>query len=487
MTYPEARHAAGTAIEAAGTAARVRHSRAGSLLLGALMIAIPALSALPAAARDKAQPVQHRQADRSPPPSRSSAPAHKSSPPPRKSSPPPSRSSSPPPRSTPRHGSGQKATPSRDSGSHSSGSHSSGTRTSSRTAERRVYRDSGSGSSGSRSGSASSGTATRSQRTTGSSSRDAWRVRTWPAPTRESDAGGRQRDWSAEGDRRYDGSRDSTRNRGTRSDRYRRDHRGNGYGTNYYRNHRHHRYCGHLWGGYYDWGHYHYRGYYPWYWPWWPSVYIESDRYSADDGWGAIDLDVSPERAEIYLDGQYIGIADEYDGFPSYLWLEKGTYDLAIYYEGYETIFRQVSIYPGIVIDVEDRMRSGESIHPDDYGPTSTVRRDARIERNREKEEAARAAEARAEEVWSEDSPVAGASDKVGRLYISVLPSDAAVYLDGHFLGTAGEIGQLSAGMVVQPGDHVIELVRPGFETYRKEIVVPPGERTTIELELDRD
>ena len=288
----------------------------------------------------------------------------------------------------------------------------------------------------------------------------------------------------------YDRQREEHRRNDRRDRRNYRDHRGHHWGNNYYRHHRHHSYCGHVWGGYYDswgWGHYRHRSYYPWYWPWWPTIYVEKDRYSADDGWGALDLDVRPERAEIYLDGQYIGIADEYDGFPSYLWLEKGTYDLAIYLDGYETIFRQVSIYPGIVIDIGDRMRSGESIHPDDYGPTSTARRDARIERNREKEAAARADDARAREVWSSDSPVASASDKVGRLFISVLPSDAAVYLDGHFLGTAGEIGQLSAGMVVEPGDHVIELVRPGYETVRKDIVVPPGERTIVELELDRD
>ena len=463
--FAETAGAAGTDVRARRAGKR-RSLRAGSLLLGALMI--PALTALPSAARDKGDKIQQRQSSRTParnssPPKTSSSPQTSS--PPKTSSSAPRRQSSPPARSA----SPRRESPTRDSGG-----------TSSPTAERRVYRDTHPGTQSGNTG------GTSSAQPKGSAHRDAWRVRTWPTPVRTSPSDERYPNRRVE-DRTYDGSRDANRDT-TRSGR---DHRGNNYSHNRYRNHRHHQYCGHGWGGYYDgyygYGHYRYRGYYPWYWPWWPSVYIETDNYSANDGWGAIDLDVSPEKAEIYLDGQYIGVADEYDGFPSYLWLEKGTYDLAVYYEGYETIFRQVSIYPGIVIDVEDRMRRGESVHPDDYGPTSTARRDARIERNREKEDAARAAEDRAREVWTSDSPVASAGAKVGRLFISVLPPDSAVYLDGHFLGTAGEIGQLSAGMVVEPGDHVLELVRPGYETYRKELVVPPGERTTVEIELDRD
>lgn len=472
MTYPE--------MTAERHAAKRRHRHAGSLLLGALMIAIPALTALPTAAREKGEQVQLRQAERSPAPARSQAPARKASPPPQRSSSPPARSqtqtrkaSPPPQRSSPPPA--RSATPRRESGSRS-GSSGSG------TVRPHVVRDSHPGTKGS-----SSSTETR--RRTGSSGNDAWRVGDWRTPTRRTDSSDRRDGWRHDGT--YDRTRDEHRSRNTnRSDR--RDHRGHHWGNNYHRNHRHHSYCGHVWGGYYDswgWGHYRHRSYYPWYWPWWPTIYVERDTYSADDGWGALDLDVRPERAEVYLDGQYVGIADEYDGFPSYLWLEKGTYDLAIYLDGYETLFRQVSIYPGIVIDVEDRMRSGESIHPDDYGPTSSIRRDARIERNREKEAAARAAEdeARAREVWSADYPSSSVNDGVGRLFISVLPSDAAVYLDGHFLGTAGEIGQLSAGMVVEPGDHVIELVRPGYETVRRDLVVPPGERTIVEIELDRD
>ncbi len=78
---------------------------------------------------------------------------------------------------------------------------------------------------------------------------------------------------------------------------------------------------------------------------------------------GALDLDVSPESAQIYVDGQLVGIADDFDGFPDFLWLEKGTYDVAIFAPGFQTLARQYSVYGGMVIDIEDAhgARSGDA------------------------------------------------------------------------------------------------------------------------------
>jgi len=241
------------------------------------------------------------------------------------------------------------------------------------------------------------------------------------------------------------------------------------------------------------------------------TVYV--DGYRGDVG--ALDLDVSPEEAQIYVDGNYVGVADDYDGFPTFLWLEEGTYDLAIYRSGYETIFRQYTVYPGIVIDVEDRMRRGESVHPEQMQPKATINRDERIRRNREREEEVRREDERGHEddLWesetrdsersypSESAPEAESGDSVSgdmvsgapvsgdiaRLLLEVQPSDAVVYLDGNFLGTGSEVQGLRAGLVVDPGQHTLEVVRPGYETREVEISLSAGERVDLMIELDRD
>ena len=68
------------------------------------------------------------------------------------------------------------------------------------------------------------------------------------------------------------------------------------------------------------------------------------------------------DEAEIWVDGKMIGIADDFDGFPNLLWLEKGTYDVVIYLQGYATLSRQYTVYPGLIIDVEDLLRSVEKL-----------------------------------------------------------------------------------------------------------------------------
>jgi len=165
-------------------------------------------------------------------------------------------------------------------------------------------------------------------------------------------------------------------------------------------------------GGHFDGGHHHFGGgsrifigggfaydpffynfYYPFgYWGgyWGPDYdpYYNARPRSYDDRdeMGALDLDVSPGRTHVFVDGQDLGVVDNFDGWPDYLWLPKGTYDVAFYLDGYKTIARQISIYPGNVIDIDDRMESGPSVRPEDLATKTHERRDERLSEERERE-----------------------------------------------------------------------------------------------------
>ena len=187
---------------------------------------------------------------------------------------------------------------------------------------------------------------------------------------------------------------------------------------------------------------------------------------------GGLDLNVKPKKAEVFIDGTPVGPVDRYDGFPGYLWLEPGSYELAFYLEGYETLTRRYSIYPGVVVDVKERLAPGAAVPPeppeldefswDDSAPSAPP--------------VAGEPPATGEEL--------GGGEGVGRLQLSIRPGDTAVYLDGQFLGTGEELSQLSAGLVVEPGEHVLELVRPGYATEQVPIKVPAGERIDVDLTL---
>jgi hypothetical protein len=263
------------------------------------------------------------------------------------------------------------------------------------------------------------------------------------------------------------------------------------------------RYYGPSWRGSWWWDPYPYG--WGWYGVWGPMggyYYDSPERYrysSTRDQAGALDLDLSPERAEVYVDGRYVGHADDFDGFPTYLWLPKGTYDVVFYRQGYETIARQYSIYPGLVIDVEDRMVPGESKKPEELISKSTVNRDERLRRDRERAEAV--GEYGERESWRERE---GAVDSEGRwrdrvrdpgqdrpsgrsdeareaavLRLEIEPQDAAVYLDGRLLrGDAGGSIELAAG------NHTIEVVRPGFQPEKREFQARAGDQLDLVIEL---
>lgn len=228
-----------------------------------------------------------------------------------------------------------------------------------------------------------------------------------------------------------------------------------------------------------------------------PYVVPAHPRY--DSRPGALDLDVSPERAEIFIDGERVGTADDFDGFPGYLWLESGTYDVVIYRDGFRTIARQITVRPGEILDIEDDMTPGEAQRPEELFATSTERRDDRLERDRE-----RAERAAVEERWAdergyvpeidrrypgdddESDEAEGLPSGVARIHFAIVPPDAAVYLDGHFVGTGEEISRLSAGLIVEPGTHTVEISRPGYRDEVREIEAEADDEVEIELELDR-
>lgn len=274
------------------------------------------------------------------------------------------------------------------------------------------------------------------------------------------------------------------------------------------RNHRYHGgyggYGGHYgygyggyWGGYYPyWGWSGYWGY-PGYWgagygyPYYGGVTVYPN--GSYGGLGALDLDLSPERAEVYVDGQRVGVADDFDGFPTYLWLQEGTYDVAFYLPGFKTLSRQYTIYPGLVVDVNDTLEQGEAVLPQDLGPKTHERRDARIREDREREEYWRN---RSSE--SMPMPESGESNEGGEggdrrdvrqepatLHLGVEPADASVYLDGRFIGTAEELSGLRSGLIVDSGSHRLDIVRPGFRNETRTFEAVSGREVGLTVALE--
>ena len=67
------------------------------------------------------------------------------------------------------------------------------------------------------------------------------------------------------------------------------------------------------------------------------------------------------------------------------------------------------------------------------------------------------------------------------RLALSIEPAEAALYLDGQFIGTADKLGQLNR-ILIDAGFHKLEIVHPSFVDEELEFTAEPGD----EIELDK-
>jgi hypothetical protein len=108
--------------------------------------------------------------------------------------------------------------------------------------------------------------------------------------------------------------------------------------------------------GYYGWGPY-------------PPAYYQVEggiplSVAMMSGFGGVDLEVKPNRADVWVDGKYAGEARDFDGYPSYLWLKQGVHRVQVYKGGYQTFDEAIEVQPGLKKELKVRLAAGSSTPP---------------------------------------------------------------------------------------------------------------------------
>lgn len=78
-------------------------------------------------------------------------------------------------------------------------------------------------------------------------------------------------------------------------------------------------------------------------------------------------LDVKPKNAEVYVDGYYAGVVDDFDGTFQGLHVEPGQHEVALWLEGYRTVRQQVFLTPNNTFRIKysmERLAEGEAQNP---------------------------------------------------------------------------------------------------------------------------
>lgn len=123
-------------------------------------------------------------------------------------------------------------------------------------------------------------------------------------------------------------------------------------------------------GGYY--GPYYAPFYSPFYWgpyawgpyPYAPYAYGAYVPYYAG---GEARVLVTPEKAEVYVDGYRAGIVDDFDGAFQRLHVSPGGHDITLYLKGYRTVTQRVYFGEGGTVKIREKMEplaAGESSEP---------------------------------------------------------------------------------------------------------------------------
>lgn len=140
----------------------------------------------------------------------------------------------------------------------------------------------------------------------------------------------------------------------------------------------------------------------------------------------------------VWVDGQYVGYLKELKGAKKVLLL-PGDHVISVRQNGYQEFTQRVTVRPGQKQVIQVAMIKG---------PTGLM-----------------------PAVWSE-------------VKIAVIPTRAAVFLDGRFVGHVGEFAGPGRALLVAPGDHRIKIALPGFKTFETEINPAPKQKVEVKTEL---
>jgi hypothetical protein len=181
-------------------------------------------------------------------------------------------------------------------------------------------------------------------------------------------------------------------------------------------------------------------------WPWWGYPYAYGYppapwRLYADWETTNVRLDVSPKDAQVYVDGYYAGVVDDFDGIFQHLTLRPGPHLIEMRKAGYRPLAVELDLY---------------------WGQSVTYRRT--MEPASETDSAAPFAGAPGFEEGAVPPSPADLNAPPGDVRFDVTPKDAAVYADGFYAGIVDDFNG-PQHLRLAPGRHHVSIRLDGYES----------------------
>ncbi len=236
------------------------------------------------------------------------------------------------------------------------------------------------------------------------------------------------------------------------------------------------------WGWGWGWGPY---GAYGWGYPGYgyPGYY-----YGDEYGPGAsVRLQVKPKDAQVYVDGYYAGIVDDYDGVFQRLRVRAGQHEVVLYLKGYHTVRQVLNLRLGEDYKVHYTMAPlgpGEKEEPPPLPPARPETAPSPREPRRGYGYGQMPGSDRPPTRMPAQPGVVQAQS-YGALVVRVQPGGAEVVIDGE--QWQGPEGQDRLVVQVAEGTHRVEIRKDGFNTFSTEVHVGHGETVPLNVSLVKE
>jgi hypothetical protein len=278
------------------------------------------------------------------------------------------------------------------------------------------------------------------------------------------------------------------------------------YSGRSYRYYRAYPYYGWGWGGWGGWGGYHYPpfmslyGWYPYPFGYYPPYYA----FGPYDRSASVRVQVTPREAEVYVDGYYAGVVDDFDGAFQRLDVTPGSHEITVYLAGYRSATERRYFRPSAGYKIRQALEKLPAGTPDEPKPQPSAQAQSQIRRAGEREpwdvERRRAPEPRwpdpvgeprtAPMPRDEDDPVVTApieppdarASAFGSLVVRVQPDGASIVIDGE--RWQGPDRQNRLQVQLAEGRHKVEISKDGYTPYSADVDVRAGEHTVLNVSL---
>jgi PEGA domain-containing protein len=217
-------------------------------------------------------------------------------------------------------------------------------------------------------------------------------------------------------------------------------------------------------------------------------------RYYMDPG-GSVRLEVKPKEAEVYVDGYYAGVVDDFDGAFQRLHLPPGEHEIALHLDGYRGVRQKVYLLPDRTFKLTSAMeRLGAGEQPDARPQPVTPPPQAGPQQppmyppqgrgpvGRRGPQGPPPPQGPPQGPPPMSAPRGGDASMYGSLAIRVQPADAEILIDGETWRGPGAQDRLIVD--VAEGPHTVEIRKAGYRTYVTQVSVRRGESTPVNVSL---